>query len=599
MNLRELLRWGLLCVLAAGPAFATTRAVPSQYPSIQAAIDAAVAGDEVVVADGIYHEKDITIADKAITVRSSGGPTRCIVDAGGAGRAFRIVNNRTITPVLEGFSIRNGNALSGVYSNPSGAGVLIDQASAEVRDCRITACRAFRGGAISMTGGPSLVHRCYIAGNQAYSEGYDQAYGGGIVTASASADTISHCVIENNNAYHYAGNGSASGGGVAVYYSSPQINNTVIAGNRVYGAQNVWGGGMWVRESSDGAGPVCRNTVILNNASVGGAWPAGGGVFSDSQGISTRYNGTFVNCILWGNTPNQWDSIWWRGTPYSMIGVYYSDVQGGWPAGAPYVGGSNISADPGIVGNYHIGPDSPCRDTGDPAGNYEGQTDIDGDPRVVGAGPDIGPDEYVVYPPVTTIGGTIAISPGRTVDIPGALVSVALPGLFYIQSDDRASGIMVSLADHGFSKGDRVAVAGVLKVNADAERFIEAASAVGAGAGAVRPFVMRGAYLGGADTADQDFFTGAGKRGVTGGRGVNNIGLPVSVFGKVAGVDAATPKLWVTVDDGSGVAVRVLLPPAATAPAIGQFVMAAGASSCYVSGDQLLPQVRAQEIPAF
>ena len=44
----------LSAVLTGGTAQAATRLVPSQYATIQAAMDAAAPTDEVVVADGVY-----------------------------------------------------------------------------------------------------------------------------------------------------------------------------------------------------------------------------------------------------------------------------------------------------------------------------------------------------------------------------------------------------------------------------------------------------------------------------------------------------------------------------------------------------------------
>ncbi len=76
--------------------------------------------------------------------------------------------------------------------------------------------------------------------------------------------------------------------------------------------------------------------------------------------------------------------------------VTYSNIEGG------YEGEGNIDEDPWLDPNYHLLPCSPCIDTGDPNGDYDGQVDIDGDNRVIdidGKGDgvvdvDMGADEF-------------------------------------------------------------------------------------------------------------------------------------------------------------------------------------------------------------
>src|SRR5579862_8970739 len=62
-------------------AAAATIHVPTDQPTIQAAINAASTGDTVLVAPGTYYE-NINFSGKAITVTSSGGPSATTIDGG-------------------------------------------------------------------------------------------------------------------------------------------------------------------------------------------------------------------------------------------------------------------------------------------------------------------------------------------------------------------------------------------------------------------------------------------------------------------------------------------------------------------------------------
>ena len=98
--------------------------VPGDQPTIQAGIDAAVDGDEVVVAPGTYFEA-IDFLGRAITVRSSDGHRVTTIDATGLNTSVvKCVNFEGADTILEGFTITGGNALEGGgmlinFSNPT------------------------------------------------------------------------------------------------------------------------------------------------------------------------------------------------------------------------------------------------------------------------------------------------------------------------------------------------------------------------------------------------------------------------------------------------------------------------------------------------
>ncbi|MDQ2844261.1 MAG: hypothetical protein M3Y72_25115, partial [Acidobacteriota bacterium] len=79
------LKFAPLCLLLSMAGFAqTTIRVPQDYPTIQAAVDAAQNGDTVLVSPGTYHE-NIKLNMKAITVTSgatsSAGAANTIISA--------------------------------------------------------------------------------------------------------------------------------------------------------------------------------------------------------------------------------------------------------------------------------------------------------------------------------------------------------------------------------------------------------------------------------------------------------------------------------------------------------------------------------------
>jgi hypothetical protein len=135
---------------AVAVAGAAERLVPSQYTTIQAAIDASLDGDVVVVADGVYTgtgNRDIDFGGKALTVRSEHGPESCVIDCQASWndrhRGFYFHTNETAAAVLDGFAIQNGWA---PYNEPcfySGGAIHCQyNANPTIRNCILRANHA-------------------------------------------------------------------------------------------------------------------------------------------------------------------------------------------------------------------------------------------------------------------------------------------------------------------------------------------------------------------------------------------------------------------------------------------------------------------------
>jgi len=379
--------------------------VPSQYSTIQGAINACSVGDTVMVAPGTYTgsgNRDLDFGGKDICVMSSNGPWVTVIDSQGSSsnphRGFIFQNSETPSATVQGFTIQNGwagdgGAVSCQNSSPTITGNVIQGNTAQ-----------YIGGGISFLGGSSPV----ITGNFILANGANA--GGGIYGQDPSTPTVSGNLIEANAAAQdgsgiafgplcggtISGNtirgnaGGGMGGGIACYasfpsivgnkidlnsgpmggggiacwyFSSPTIDSNTIVGN-VAGSNP--GGGIWCWQWSSPT--MDRNTFSGNFAGNGGA-----------IGCDMGCTPTVRNSILWANVSTTNPEIY-VGPNSSTITVDYTDVQGGWP------GTGNINADPKFLLppqlDFRLLWPSPCIDAGDPTPSLN---DPDGTRRDMGA----------------------------------------------------------------------------------------------------------------------------------------------------------------------------------------------------------------------
>jgi hypothetical protein len=191
--------------------------------------------------------------------------------------------------------------------------------------------------------------------------------GNGILCNDTSP-TISKCIIRNNTIRGIWGYGAPiitnnkiyNNGSYNIYLRS--IAAPVVKNNEIYDAN------YGIRLISPwGTATISNNTIVHH---------AKGGIFKSGSSSTP----IITNCIIWDCN----DDLFGCSATYSCI-------QDG------DAGTGNISSDPCFIGagnnDFHIGIHSPCVNAGDPNGSYIGETDIDGQARVIGRCVDIGADE--------------------------------------------------------------------------------------------------------------------------------------------------------------------------------------------------------------
>ncbi len=184
----RVLSLGLPAALLSAAASAETYLVNPQgtgdFPTIQAALDAAVTGDVIELSDGIFRgdgNRDITYRGKSVTVRSrSGDPAACVISCEASPadphRGFVFASQESRDAVLEGVTIRD-------------------------------ACH-YWGGAVACDSGSPTIRRCIFRSNRSPS-----SEGGGICIRGESAVLVEDCLLVGNRAW--------GGGGISYCMSLP------------------------------------------------------------------------------------------------------------------------------------------------------------------------------------------------------------------------------------------------------------------------------------------------------------------------------------------------------------------------------------------
>jgi predicted outer membrane repeat protein len=232
--------------------------VPTEQPTIQAAINAASSGDTVLIARGTYFE-NINFSGKAITVTTEQGPTVTIIDGGSAGPVATFTTAETAQSGLSGVTLQHGQGT--FAAGYGGGGIHISSASPTISGNAITnnTAGSFGGGIFVQSGSPVIKNNTIT--NNGQIPGWSGRVGGGIYIAGSGAAQVIGNTISNNE------QAQGSGGAIGVNAASPVIQNNTIRGNSSYSQ----GGAIYIINAS--------SPWIVQNLMVGNTAASGGGVY--------------------------------------------------------------------------------------------------------------------------------------------------------------------------------------------------------------------------------------------------------------------------------------------------------------------------------
>jgi len=334
--------------------FSDTLHVPADYPSIQAGIDAAVAGDMVLVASGTYFE-NIDFKGKEITVKGLYGPEETCIDGGSTAPVVLFVSNEGLNSLITGFHLTHGRddqengyeggGISCIDASPTIAGNIIDHSQFAGHGIHCRNSSAFIDGntikrnaacgiyceesRLTITNNTLKTNVdyglfCESSSNMIFTNNTVARNNGGLFCRHSKVTITGNTIFDN-----FQLPGMLLGYGIHCYHGNAFIHNNLVQGNR--------GGINCVRAESY----ITSNVITDNSSGL-----HGGGLNSVNASLIS-------NNIICGNSAELLaGGILSRGSEEgSIVNNFICSNSSSWGAGLACVDGSPIISNNTIVGN--------------------------------------------------------------------------------------------------------------------------------------------------------------------------------------------------------------------------------------------------------
>ena len=390
----------LFLILCVSQVHANDLQVPSQFATIQAALNAAQPGDSVLVASGTYNENLVWPQTNDLHLLADPSDVaRPVIDGGSLGRVIDIesTGRGLLNATVAGFVITHGFLDVPAHMGKTGAGIFVSQASLQLSRCvlrenevtssfaiqnngggaglsivstpagatnEITGCQFLSnhvslvtsgdGAAIHLDGAPAVIRMTEIRDNtittQEVALGAIYDFASDIRLRSVKIDhnlarttvslPVGFAAIKGAALFSYLSKVTVIDSQVMANLSTPQNSMLALLGAAFY----FYGEGTTLHISS---------SSIAFNSRTDGAATAGTALFFSSATAGTA---SIVNSIFWN--PGAGDEV---DSFFTRAAVHFSDIRNGMR------GPGNISADPLFVSasDLHLQSASPCIAAGD------------------------------------------------------------------------------------------------------------------------------------------------------------------------------------------------------------------------------------------